>query len=165
MKIGKGVEWAAHACALLALLPANASLSLDALANYLGVPAPYLAKQLQMLSRANLVSAKRGVSGGYRLARLAETITLWDITSAIEGTSPSFRCTEVRQKGPCGISASDCQTPCTIASSFSAAEKVYRESLNRTMLHDIVYDMSENTGTAEKQRIKRWISANASMPS
>ena len=52
MKIGKGVEWAAHTCALLALLPAGATLPGDALADFLGVPTPYLAKQLQALGRA-----------------------------------------------------------------------------------------------------------------
>ena len=31
MKIGKGVEWASHTCALLALLPANGTLALDTL--------------------------------------------------------------------------------------------------------------------------------------
>ena len=69
MKIGKGVEWAAHACAVLALLPPGAALSREALASYLGVPPPYLAKQLQALSRAGLVMTQRGAAGGYRLSR------------------------------------------------------------------------------------------------
>ena len=56
MKIGKGVEWAAHTCALLALLPAGAALSGEVLAEFIGVPSPYLAKQLQSLSRAGFVT-------------------------------------------------------------------------------------------------------------
>ena len=64
MKIGKGVEWAAHTCALLAMLPANGTLALETLAEFIGVTPSYLAKQMQMLSRANIVSTKRGVSTG-----------------------------------------------------------------------------------------------------
>ena len=87
MKLGKGVEWAAHTCALLALLPPGAALPGEALADFLGVPPPYLAKQLQALSRAGIVTAQRGAAGGYRLSRLPDTVTLWDITAAVEGTA------------------------------------------------------------------------------
>ena len=41
------------------------------LAEYHGVPAPYLAKHLQALSRAGIVESSPGPRGGYRLARPA----------------------------------------------------------------------------------------------
>ena len=129
MKIGKGVEWTAHTCALLALLPEGAALPGEALAEFLGVPSPYLAKQMQSLSRAGIVVARRGAAGGYRLSRPPESISLWDITAAVEGTVPSFRCTEVRRNGPCGASARECGGPCAIASAFSEAELQYRQAL------------------------------------
>lgn len=163
MKIGKGVEWAAHTCALLALLPANAALSMDALADFLGVPAPYLAKQMQMLSRNGIVSAKRGVAGGYRLARLPETISLWDITAAIEGTTPSFRCTEVRQKGACGASSNECLNPCKIASSFKMAEDSFRQSLAAVKLTEIVTEITNDVSPERKLRIKSWVEHNAAV--
>ena len=115
MKIGKGVEWAVHTCALLAVLPSGAALSGEALAEYLGVPLPYLAKQLQAMSRAGIVTAKRGASGGYRLAGAPDDISLWDITAAIDGAAPSFRCTEVRRNGPRGASPAECSKPCPIS--------------------------------------------------
>lgn len=164
MKIGKGVEWAAHTCALLALLPANAALAMDTLADFLGVPAPYLAKQMQSLSRAGIVSAKRGVAGGYRLARLAETISLWDITAAVEGTTPSFRCTEVRQQGSCGAASSECLTPCKIAASFKDAEESFRQSLANVMLTEIVAGIAQDVSPERKLRIKAWIEHNAAVP-
>ncbi len=161
MKIGKGVEWAAHACAVLTLLPAGAALSRESLADYLGVPAPYLAKQLQALSRAGLVLTQRGVAGGYRLAREADAISLWDITAALEGTTPSFRCTEIRRNGPCGASAAECPGPCDIAAAFRQAETVYRDALAAVPLTHIVVGATAVATERRKKRIGEWIQENA----
>ena len=161
MKIGKGVEWAAHTCALLALLPPGSALPGEALAEFLGVPPPYMAKQLQALSRAGIVSAKRGAAGGYRLARIPESLSLWDITAAIEGTAPSFRCTEVRRSGPCGASAAECKGPCTIAAAFQHAEAVYRESLSAVRLPDVVAGIANDATAARKQSILDWVEKHA----
>lgn len=161
MKIGKGVEWAAHTCALLALLPPGAALPGEALADFLGVPPPYLAKQLQALSRAGIVSAKRGAAGGYRLARLPETVSLWDITAAIDGTAPSFRCTEVRRSGPCGASPAECSRPCSIAAAFRSAEAGYRDALDAVRLPELIAGIAGDSTEARKRRISEWVEANA----
>lgn len=162
MKIGKGVEWAAHACAVLALLPAGAALSRECLADYLGVPPPYLAKQLQALSRAGLVLTQRGAAGGYQLARDAETISLWDIAAALEGTAPRFRCTEIRRNGPCGASSAECPGPCDIAAAFQQAESVYRETLVSVPLTQVVAGARAVATEGRKQQIGDWIEQNAS---
>lgn len=161
MKIGKGVEWAAHTCALLALLPPGAALPGEALAEFLGVPTPYLAKQLQALSRAGIVTAKRGAAGGYRLARPPETLSLWDVTAAVEGDAPSFRCTEVRRSGPCGASRAECAGPCTIAAAFQRAEAGYRQALSAVPLTDVVAGVAKDATPARKRRIREWIEQNA----
>ena len=164
MKIGKGVEWAAHTCALLALLPPGAALPGEALADFLGVPPPYLAKQLQALSRAGIVTAKRGAAGGYRLARPPETLSLWDVTAAIEGTTPSFRCTEVRRSGPCGASRAECSGPCPIAAAFQRAEAGYRQALAAVPLTDVIAGVARDATPARRQRIREWIEQNAARP-
>ena len=163
MKIGKGVEWAAHTCVLLALIPANGSLPLATLADYLDVPAPYLAKQMQMLSRAGIVETKRGVSGGYKLARLPELISLWDVTAALEGTSPSFRCTEVRQNGPCGLSSTEILSPCKIASSFRLAEDSFRQSLATVKLTELVHSIAGDVSPEKKHQIAAWIEQHVAL--
>lgn len=161
MKIAKGVEWAAHTCALLASLPPDAALSMEALADFLGVPPPYLAKQLQALSKAGIVTAKRGVTGGYRLAQPPETLSLWDITAAIDGAAPSFRCTEVRRSGPCGASPAECNGPCAIAAAFQRAEAGYRESLAAVKLTDVIAGVAKDATPERKQRIGQWIERHA----
>lgn len=161
MKIGKGVEWAAHACAVLALLPPGAALSRESLADYLGVPAPYLAKQLQALSRAGLVITQRGAAGGYRLSRDAAEISLWDITAALEGTTPSFRCTEIRRNGPCGASPAECPGLCDIAAAFLEAERVYRASLAAVPLTHVVAGATAVATDDRKARIRTWLQEHA----
>lgn len=161
MKIGKGVEWTAHSCALLALLPERGALPGDALADFLGVPPPYLAKQMQALSRAGIVAAKRGAAGGYRLARDATSISLWDITAAVEGTEPSFRCTEVRRNGPCGASPAECAGPCAIAAAFRRAEAGYRQALSAVPLSSLVSNIANDASAARKHRIRDWLREHA----
>lgn len=56
------------------------------------VPAGYLAKVLQALSRAGLVTGNRGLHGGFRLAKPAEKITLFDVLEAVDPLPRIRRC-------------------------------------------------------------------------
>ncbi|WP_422928066.1 RrF2 family transcriptional regulator [Singulisphaera sp. PoT] len=49
------------------------------------IPENYLAQILLQLKAAGLVFSTRGAAGGYRLARPAESISLGEVLSAIEG--------------------------------------------------------------------------------
>ena len=46
------------------------------------MPVNYLAKVLQVLAGANLIIGRRGVGGGYRLARRPEEITMLEVINA-----------------------------------------------------------------------------------
>ncbi|HVX11825.1 MAG TPA: Rrf2 family transcriptional regulator [Pirellulales bacterium] len=48
------------------------------------VPAGYLAKVMQGLSRAGLVHAQRGLHGGFTLARPAAELTVLDVVQAVD---------------------------------------------------------------------------------
>ena len=50
-----------------------------------GLPQPYLEQILLALKGAGLVRSKRGVSGGYHLARPAEEIRLSEIVRSVDG--------------------------------------------------------------------------------
>lgn len=134
MRINKGVEWAVHACTLLAPLPSGRGLSAAAMADFHGVPIAYMAKQMQALSKAGIVKTFKGKTGGYALARASSEINLWEITRAIDGSAPLFRCTEIRQAGPCASAPDECLKACPIAAAFAKAEQSYR-----TVLRDISF--------------------------
>jgi len=161
LQISKGVEWAAHASALMIGLPEGCGLKAEALARYHQVPTAYMAKQLQALSKAGIVHTSRGKHGGYRLAKLATKITLWDITAAIEGSRPAFRCTEIRQNGPCGLKRKDCKNPCQIAAAFAVAEKAFRDSLKDMTLANLGGQVLRDSTQEHLLEISGWLQTEA----
>ena len=144
MQISKGVEWAVHAASLMAALPEGQGLKAAALARYHELPAAYMAKQLQALSKAGLVQSSRGANGGYRL-----------------GAKPAFRCTEIRQNGPCAAKPKDCKNPCQIAAAFSAAEQAFRDSLKAVTLGDIGAQFAAHSPQEHLLHIFQWLSSEA----
>src|SRR5687768_4360995 len=103
MKLGEGVEWALHCATVLALVPPGRALPAAALAEFHGVPPAYLAKTMQALAREGIVESVPGRRGGYRLARRAREVTILDVVEAIEGRERSFRCSEIRRRGPARV--------------------------------------------------------------
>ncbi|MEQ1538027.1 MAG: Rrf2 family transcriptional regulator [Sphingorhabdus sp.] len=160
MRINKGVEWAVHACVLLAPLPNGRGLSLAALAEYHGLPVAYMAKQMQALSRAGIVRTFKGKTGGYALARLPSKINLWDIMRAIDGPAPMFRCTEIRQAGPCANLPDKCKHACPIASAFAKAEQGYRAALREVSLVDILTATASAVSPDHIGKVFGWFSEN-----
>ena len=155
MKIVEGVEWAAHACAVLAGLGRGARLTATALAGFHELPAPYMAKHLQALVRAGVLTASRGSGGGYRLARAPREISLWDIQAAVEGPEPSFRCQDIRRQGPCARFTS-AEVPCDIACAFLAADAAYRAQLKTVSLADIARQVGARYGAEGRARFVDW---------
>lgn len=156
MKIAEGVEWAAHACAVLAALPAGEGLNAAALASFHELPPAYMAKHLQALSKAGIVTAVRGAGGGYALARPASEITLWDIQAAIAGSRPSFQCQDIRRKGPCAAHSPK-GVPCPIACAFAAAERAYRDHLSSVALSELVRQVAAGMGAPGRAAFQAWV--------
>lgn len=161
MRMNQGVEWAVHACCLLAPLSADRGLSLSALAEFHGLPSPYMAKQMQALSKAGIVRTSRGASGGYALARGAEAISLLDVVRAVDGGAGMFRCTEIRQRGPCASPREDCAAPCPIARAFAAAEAAWRAALAAVTIADLVATVGRDGTPAHLGQILQWYGAEA----
>ena len=164
MKIVEGVEWAAHACAVLAGLGPGASLNAAALASFHQLPTAYMAKHLQALVRAGVLAANRGSGGGYRLARPPREISLWDVQAAIEGPEPSFRCQNIRRQGPCAAFTS-AEVPCDIACAFLAADAAYRAQLKTVSLADIARDVGASYGAEGRARFIDWARKQGTAPS
>ena len=75
-------EYALRAMACLALAP-DELVPTSILADKTKVPANYLAKVLQQLAGGGLLRGRRGVGGGYTLARPSESITLLEIVNVV----------------------------------------------------------------------------------
>lgn len=137
MQLKSQVEWALHCCAILAGLPPDRYLATKALAELHGVPKEYLSKALQSLSTAKLVSSTLGPSGGYRLAKAPEAITILDIVEAVEGPGKTFVCTQIRQNNPCRPVGYCESGPCAVARVMWQADEAWRSSLRGVRLSDL----------------------------
>ncbi|MBL7497147.1 Rrf2 family transcriptional regulator [Frankia sp. CNm7] len=135
MKLSGGVEAALHCCVVLTA--ATGPVPAARLAQLHGVSATYLAKQLQALSRADLVQSVQGKSGGYVLTRPPEDITVLDVVEAVEGTQSTFVCTEIRQRGPLASPPEACTAPCAIARTMAVADRAWRAALREVSIADL----------------------------
>src|SRR5215470_1776551 len=139
MRMGQGVEWALHACHLLAALPP-----------------PYLSKHLQALSRAGITASVPGPQGGYRLARPADQISLLAVVEAIEGSAAAFRCTEIRQRGRASLPPDRYRHPCAIAAAMARAEAAWRRELQAVTVADIMQTVGRRAPVAAAA-VRTWL--------
>jgi Rrf2 family protein len=155
MKLSAGVEWAVHCCVVLS--QAEEPVPAARLADYHGVSRTYLAKHLQQLSRAGLVTSTEGRVGGYTLTRPATDISVLDVVLAIEGDEPAFRCTEIRQNGPFPASDQQCRRPCGIARAMYAAEDAWRASLAAVTVAALAAGVEKDNGKQTFVRLRGWL--------
>jgi Rrf2 family protein len=86
VKVSTRGDYACRALLSLALnTTAGTPTSVRDIADRTGLPQPYLEQILLALKGAGLVRSKRGVGGGYVLAREPVDITLAQIVSAVDG--------------------------------------------------------------------------------
>jgi Rrf2 family protein len=157
MKLSDGIEWGVHVATLLAVLPPGAALPAAKLAEFHGVPAAYLAKHLQALSRTEILESVQGPGGGYRLARPAATITVLDIVEAIDGREPAFRCHEIRRRGPAAQPAAAYPLPCGIHRVMTSADTAWRASLRAVTVADLVATVAKDASPAGLVAGAAWI--------
>ena len=91
MKISVKVDYACRVLAEMARLHGAGTLAqIEQLAAVEAVPPNFLAQILGALREGGVVTSKRGIQGGYALARPPEQITLYDIMQAIDGELLEF---------------------------------------------------------------------------
>lgn len=159
MRINQGVEWAAHCAALLAVLPPEVAVPAAKLAEFHDLPGPYLAKAMQQLAAAGIVSSVPGRRGGYRLARPATEISLLDIVFAVDGDTPAFRCTEIRRCGPSAVPRRLYSPRCGIAAAMWDAEQAYREALATVTIASIAEGVRRDSPPEAMEKGRRWLAA------
>lgn len=125
--ISQAVEYSLRAMVLLTQ-NVNSPLTTQAIAERGQIPAPYLSKLLQGLTRAGLVTAQRGVGGGYLLSRSPDTVTLAEIMNAIEPLQRIRAC-------PLGIAGH--VTLCPLHRRLDEALAMVERTFQETTLNDL----------------------------
>ncbi len=129
-------EYAMRAMAWLALSPDRLVPTMT-LADKTKVPPHYLAKVLQQLAAAGLITGKRGVRGGYRLSHPAERITLLDVVRSVAEVNRITTC-------PLGIESHG-PNLCPLHRKADAAAKAVIDIYGSSTLRDLVNEQGAPT--------------------
>jgi Rrf2 family protein len=138
MKVSTRGDYASRALLSLTLhdaasgVVASSPTSVRDIAERTGLPQPYLEQILLALKGAGLVRSKRGVGGGYVLARDPATITLGDIVSAVDGPIVIGDFGEPHQNGAC-----DHEGQCVLLAVWSGVSDQMRRMLDALTLADV----------------------------
>jgi len=142
VKVSTRGDYASRALLSLALHDApSIPTSVRDIAERTGLPQPYLEQILLALKGAGLVRSKRGVGGGYVLARPPETITLAQIVSAVDGPIVAGEFGEPHTGGAC-----DHEGQCVLLAFWAEVGEKMREHLQSFTLADMVHKVQGNGG-------------------
>ena len=101
MRISAKGRYGLAAMIELTWLSANGKLiPVATLSDHLGISKIYLEQIFSLLKRGKLVTSVKGAQGGYRLARDASEISVYDILSALEQTLFEPTESSVEEKAP-----------------------------------------------------------------
>jgi len=124
-------DYALRAILVLARASGGRPLRAEQIARATGSPANYLAKTLNALAKAGLVTSTRGPFGGFVLAVPAAELTLAHIIDCFDEPRPQTRC--LLGSAPC-----DPRRPCTAHERWTAVKATRRAALANTTVADLV---------------------------
>jgi Rrf2 family protein len=108
----------------------SCSCSAKDIAEAHGIPPELLAKILQKLVKAKLLTSQHGTNGGYLLARDARTISALEVIRAIEG--PLFLTSCVTTRGECGQTSR-----CTVREPLRRVSQSIEDVLSKITIGDM----------------------------
>jgi len=144
--LSQTAEYALRAMSHLAYMP-DGLVSTGELAEFTKVPSNYLAKVLQSLARADLVTGRRGVGGGYRLARASTEITLLDVINAIDPIRPISTC-------PLGLE-NHSGALCPLHSKLDEAARTMISMFDGITLKDVISEPGRNRPLCNTEMTKK----------
>lgn len=132
VKVSTRGDYACRALLSLAMHDDGTPTSVRDIADRTALPQPYLEQILLALKGAGLVRSKRGVGGGYVLARGPELITLAQIVSAVDGPIVVGDFGDPHQNGAC-----DHEGQCVLLAIWGDAGEHMRRFLESYHLGDL----------------------------
>ena len=96
----------------------------------LGIPAPFLGKILQVLSKQQILDSTKGPNGGFTLKKPALDISVMEIVEIIDGTDVFNQC--LIRTSPCSK-----DNPCSLHDKVTG----YRSGIRTTLLTESIADL------------------------
>jgi len=142
----RSAEYAVRALSLLSLQEGDQALHSAEIASELGLPPQFLTKILRRLTSTDLVSSQRGRTGGFRLNRAADEISLLAVVRPFQDGLSGIECL---------LGQAECTDPesCPLHEPWAEIRRSFHDLLADTTLADVaaraVRSGSPITGLAE----------------
>lgn len=133
--LNQSAEYALRAVVHLATLPSGQHESASEISDRTRVPIPYLQKVLRALTHTGVLNAKRGMGGGFSMAKRSDEISVLDILNAFDSSPQRI------ESCPLGIRGHGqlCPLHALIDEQVAKVEQVFAT----TMIKDILNIQSE----------------------
>lgn len=118
------------ALAFLSKLKTDEFAGATQIATEVGAPPNYLGKLLKQLAEEGLVISQKGFGGGFKLAKSADKITVYDVLEPIE---------KVSKWNGCFLGRSRCseKSPCSVHTRWSKIREEYLSFLKETTIAEV----------------------------
>jgi Rrf2 family cysteine metabolism transcriptional repressor len=132
MKSSTRGDYATRALQELAMHYEEGPISVETIAERQALPVRYLEQLLLSLKRAGFLGSKRGVNGGYYLAKPPAEVTLGQILRAVDGPIAPIFCVAGTPRERCSQEAT-----CVLRDVWSAVRDAVSAIVDRTTLADV----------------------------
>ncbi|MEP6731667.1 MAG: Rrf2 family transcriptional regulator [bacterium] len=139
-------DYALRAVLTLARAYGGRPLSADEIADAIAAPRNYLAKTLNALAKAHIVTSTRGPQGGFTLAVPPEKLTLARVIDCFDAPHGRVRC--LLGAAPC-----DPMNPCNAHERWGAITAARREPLATTTIADLLSAVGTSLPSDEPRRV------------
>lgn len=124
-------DYALRAVLVLARETDATAMQADRIAEAIGAPRNYLAKTMNILAKAGIVTSTRGPLGGFALAIPAHQLFIAQIADVFEEQRPHTKCLLGRR-------ACNPNEPCAAHARWSAMMRAARGSLSNTTVAELL---------------------------
>ncbi len=100
MQLTRAADYAVRVMIYLAMLPPGERASLTSIVEATGAPDSFLSKVLQSLTRASMITSRRGPTGGFEISSLGRMASMRDVVEAIDGPMSLNVCVSQRRSCP-----------------------------------------------------------------
>lgn len=140
LRFSRTADYGLRAALEVARAPDGALVTRHAIARATDAPASVLARSLARLARGGVLAAQAGPRGGYRLARPATEVTVYDVVAAIEGEGQEERC--VLREGVCSWEGA-----CPFHGFLVRAQERFLDTLRDATLADVLAGLAPPRGS------------------
>lgn len=144
MKLSKKAEYALRALVAMGRDASGRTFSIQEIASGEKIPLKFLEQILLQLKNGGVLRSKRGVGGGYQLARPIQHITIADVVETIDGPAELMSCSAHVGK----TTSCDCGVPggCALGRTFAALRHQMQQWLRETSLAQVVEKEGAQSG-------------------